>query len=51
VGLLGFKLTLSFTNTEEYLYKYVTEHSSYSGFLKDILKEKYKKEQKEKKNK
>lgn len=49
VGLLGFKITLSFTNKEEYLYKYVTEHSSYSGFLKDVLKEKYQKEQKEKK--
>ena len=41
---MGLKLTISFKNTEDEknLYKWITEHSNYSGFVKDILKEKKK---------
>ncbi len=41
---MGLKITISFKDTEDEknLYKWVTEHSNYSGFVKDILKEKRK---------
>jgi hypothetical protein len=41
---VGLKLTISFKDTEEEkkLYEWITEHSNYSGFVKDILKEKKK---------
>lgn len=41
---MALKLTISFKNTEEEkdLYKWITDHSNYSGFVKDVLKEKKK---------
>jgi len=46
---MALKLTISFKNTEDEkgLYKWITEHSNYSGFVKDVLKEKKKGETKQ----
>lgn len=40
------KITVSFKETEEYLYNWVKEHSSYAGFIKDLIKAEMEKEKK-----
>jgi hypothetical protein len=41
---LTLKITVSFKETEKKLYDWVKEHSSYAGFIKDLIKAEMEKE-------